>query len=351
MNEGKAWRQCQHVCCDSQWPWQQGPTTVTVRSRNITTAQSWTKVSVHNFERKGAVSRKNHLENSSFMWFVSGSVYCLEVPQKHSPVLQHSAPKVAGGFGSGKQRGDSHLAHTLPTCSCRQASLSSLLLPLAVFSKECWNFMSSCSIHPLFTKFHMLLPLSSHLNCTILKEWSLFSDFLKNEVLSWGWRSQANTEDNETSLPEKCVLFFYLSRKGLLLYEEDELLSLPIYSLILPGQHQDAHSPDTDSSFPAMGSSPLRTSANPHSSTGPEAWPRQIHQQGSKRNDAQNSGHNAGEEVGWGGLGLQLQLQEEGKGHWVGVLIQGAADTFDVTTSSQSSEPHLSAAQGSRKIK
>lgn len=30
---------------------------------------------------------------------------------------------------------------------------------------------------------------------------------------------------------------------------------------------------------------------------------------------------------------------------------QRAADTFDVTTSSQSSEPHLSAAQGSRKIK
>lgn len=115
------------------------------------------------FWTEGSCFQENHLENSSFMWFVSGSVYCLEVPQKHSPVLQHSAPKVAGGFGSGKQRGDSHLAHTLPTCSCRQASLSSLLLPLAVFSKECWNFMSSCSIHPLFTKFHMLLPLSSQL--------------------------------------------------------------------------------------------------------------------------------------------------------------------------------------------
>lgn len=85
-----------------------------------------------------------------------------------------------------------------------------------------------------------------------------------------------------------------------------------------------AHSPDRDSTFSAMGSSPLKPSANPHSSIGPEAWPRQTHQQGGRRNDPQNSGHNAGEEAGWGGLGLQLQLQEECKGHWIGVLIQGS---------------------------
>lgn len=81
---------------------------------------------------------------------------CLEVctawKYHRSPaqVLHHSAPKVGGGFGSGEQRRDSNLALTLPTCSCRQASLSSLPLPFAFVSKECWNFMSSCSIHPLF---------------------------------------------------------------------------------------------------------------------------------------------------------------------------------------------------------
>lgn len=137
-----------------------------------------------------------------------------EVPQKHSPVLHHSAPKVAGGFGSGEHRRDSHLAHTLSTCSCRQASLSSLPLPLAVFSKEAETLCLPALFILCFTKSHVLLPLTSHLNSTTLKEWSLFSDFLKKEFLSWEWRLLANTEDNGTSLPKKCVSFLYLSRKG-----------------------------------------------------------------------------------------------------------------------------------------
>lgn len=60
----------------------------------------------------------------------------------------------------------------------------------------------------------MLLPWSSHLNCMTLREWSLFFDLLKKEFLPWGRRLWANTKDNGTSLPEKCVLFLYLSRKG-----------------------------------------------------------------------------------------------------------------------------------------
>lgn len=115
--------------------------------------QSWTKGSAHNFEWKGAVSGKSILETHHLCGL------CLEVsttwkqPElRTSPawVLHQSAPKVARRFGSGKQRGDPYLAQTLPTCSCRQAALSSLPLSLAVFSKECWNFMSPCSIHPLF---------------------------------------------------------------------------------------------------------------------------------------------------------------------------------------------------------
>lgn len=186
---------------------------------------------------------------------------------------------------------------------------------------------------------------------------------LKNEaysLISWRKNSCLGDGDYEWRLKimehlcqRKVSCFFICLGKVLLLYEAENLLSLPMSSLMFPGQNQEhrAHSPNTDSTCPANGLLTSSHQLNPHSSTGPEAWPRQTHQRGGKRNDPQNSGHNAGEEVGWGGQGLQLQLQEEGKGHWIGALTQGSKQTCLVWLSSQSSKPHWSAAQGSRKIK
>lgn len=80
----------------AQWPF-------TAATSQLPRPQSWTKVSAHNFECTGAVSRKNHLENSSFTWFVSGSVYYWVLLKYHrSPawVLHPSAPQVGGGLGS-----------------------------------------------------------------------------------------------------------------------------------------------------------------------------------------------------------------------------------------------------------
>lgn len=141
-----------------QWPREQGPTAATIGSRDVTTAQTpkwqWpctkmNKTKCSQFWMEGSCFQEK------FSWKFIIYVVCVSpTPWKYhrSParVLHHSAPQVAQGFGTGEQRGDSYLAQILPTCSCRQASLSSVPLPLAVFSKEWWNFRSSCSIHPLF---------------------------------------------------------------------------------------------------------------------------------------------------------------------------------------------------------
>lgn len=177
------------------------------------------------------------------MLFVSGSVDCLEVPQKPSP-----SPPPQSSYSRwriwewGAERGlifSPSSPHLLLQTSFSFFSTTTTWCLLQGTLKLCLPALFILS----FSEFYMLLPLSSHLSCRTLKEWSLFSDFLKKEFLSWGWRLWANTEDNGTSLPEKCVLFLSLSGKGFILCEAEELLSLPVYSLIFPGQHQDAHSP------------------------------------------------------------------------------------------------------------
>lgn len=179
-------------------------------------AQSLIKVKAHIFEWKGAVSRKTVLK-IHHLCFVSHLMFG---KYHKSPaarfLLHHCAPKVAlGGFGGGEWRKDKYLApnssHLLLQTSfpfiattatwCLLQGILELFLPALLIL--------------CFWKFHMLLPfILSYLSCTTLREWSPFSDSLKKELLSWGWRLRANAEDDRTSLPEKCVAFPYLSGKG-----------------------------------------------------------------------------------------------------------------------------------------
>lgn len=143
---------CQHVCCDSQWPWQWGLSTVTIHSqlpRHNCPDPKLNKSKCSQFWMDWSC----FLEKSSWKFIIY--MVCVwkcvllgttEVPQKPSPSPQSQCS--SSRWRIREQRGDLYLAQTLPTCCCRQASLSSLPLPLAVFSKECWNFMSSCSLHP-----------------------------------------------------------------------------------------------------------------------------------------------------------------------------------------------------------
>lgn len=155
------WRQGQEASpVPSHLLWQS--VTVQTPIAQLPKPQSWTKISAHIFEWKGAISRKNHLENSSFLWFVSASVYYLEVARATKKPSTSPPPQCSqSSWRIWEQTGDSYWAQTLPTCSCRQAALSSLPLPLAVFSQECWNFCLPAVFILYFSKFHMLLPLSS----------------------------------------------------------------------------------------------------------------------------------------------------------------------------------------------
>lgn len=244
LNEGKAWRQCQHICCDSQWPWLQGATTVTAATTSQLPKSQSTKLNkskCSQFWMEGSCFQEK--SSWKFIFHVVCAWKCVlpEVPQKHSPVLYHSAPKVAGGFGSGEQRGDSHLAHTLSTCSCRQASLSSLLLPLAVFSKEAETLCLPALFILCFTKSHVLLPLTSTVQPLKNEACSLIS-WRKNSCLGNGNYWQI-LKIMEYLCQKNASHFFICPGKVLLLHEAEELLSFPMYSLIFPGQHQDAHSP------------------------------------------------------------------------------------------------------------
>lgn len=152
LNEGKAWRQCQHVCCDSQWPWLQGPTTVTTAATSQLPKSQSTKLNKTKCSQFW-MERSCFQEKSSwkFIFYVVCVWKCVlpEVPQKHSPVLHHSAPKVAGGFGSGEREGTTFSPHSLHLLLQTSFSFFSTTTTCCLLQRS-WNFMSSCSIHPLF---------------------------------------------------------------------------------------------------------------------------------------------------------------------------------------------------------
>lgn len=200
---------------EGPWPHQSPAVHTAVTSQQQTElesgnnhVQSSIKVNAHLFEWKGAVSRKTVLK-IHHLYFVSRLMFG---KYHKSPaawvLLHHCAPKAAGGFGAVDLREPISSPKLFPPAVADKASLFSLPLPLCLL----WLL---ALITLCFYKFHTLLPfIFSSLTGMTLREWSLFSDSLKKEFLSWRWRLRANAEDNGASLPEKCVLFPYVSRQG-----------------------------------------------------------------------------------------------------------------------------------------
>lgn len=200
--------------------------------------QSSIKVNAHLFEWKGAVSRKTVLK-IHHLYFVSRLMFGKYHKSPAARVLlHHCAPKAAGGFGAGELREPISSPKLFPPAAADKASLFSLPLPLCLL----WLL---ALITLCFYKFHMLLPfILSSLTGMTLREWSLFSDSLKKEFLSWRWRLRANAEDNGTSLPEKCVLFPYVSRQGFIALSSSACPCTASSSHTRTKTHA-AHSPDT----------------------------------------------------------------------------------------------------------
>lgn len=144
--------------------------------------QSSIKVNAHLFERKGAVSRKTVLK-IHHLYFVSRLMFGKYHKSPAARVLlHHCAPKAAGGFGAGELREPISSPKLFPPAAADKASLFSLPLPLCLL----WLL---ALITLCFYKFHMLLPfILSSLTGMTLREWSLFSDSLEKEFLSWRWR-------------------------------------------------------------------------------------------------------------------------------------------------------------------
>lgn len=208
-----------------QWRREWGPTAATIHRRDITTAQTlkwqWpctkmNKSKCPQFWMEGSCFQEK-LSWKVIIYVVCASPTSSKYHRSPAQVLHHTAPQEAQGFGSREEREDSYSAQTLPTCSCRQLPFFSTTTTCCLLQGMLKLYVFLLYSSFVFPSFICSFPLSSHLNCMTLREWSLFSDFLKKEFLSRGWRLWANTKDNRTSLPEKCILFLYLSRKGFII--------------------------------------------------------------------------------------------------------------------------------------